>query len=129
VITRTYQSALVPGDTLALVGIGIGVAVDGTSLAAEEAVKRWADLVAACRVHGVALSATSLEEVGTFLGVTYGRDQSVLNQRRLPIAPSQSWDQWPIQNRENVAVSLSQRPTPCILLILLRQTSQICTES
>ena len=68
---KPYQSAFIPGDALSLVGVGVGVAVNGASLAAEEAVERGTDLVATTRLDGVALSATSLEEVGTLLGVTY----------------------------------------------------------
>lgn len=67
----THQSVLVPGDTLLLVGVCVGVALDGASLAAEEAVESGADLVAAAGLKGVALSAPCLEEVGTLLGVTY----------------------------------------------------------
>jgi hypothetical protein len=69
---RTYQRALVPGDALLLVGVGVGVAVNGTAGAAEQAVERRADLVAAASLKGVALRATRLEEVGTLLGVTCG---------------------------------------------------------
>lgn len=64
------ESVLVPGDALLLVGIGVGVAVDGAGLAAEEAVESGADLVAATLLKGVALSAAGLEEVGTLLGIT-----------------------------------------------------------
>lgn len=67
-----YQRAFIPGDALLLVGVGVGVAVDGASLAAEEAVECGTDLVATARLDGVALSATSLEEVGTLLGITCG---------------------------------------------------------
>ena len=69
------EGLLVPLNALLLVGIGVGVAVDGASLAAEEAVQGRADLVAAGLVDGVALSATGLEEVGTLLGVTWRRCQ------------------------------------------------------
>ncbi len=67
---KTYQCVLVPCDALLLVGICVGVALDGAGLAAEEAVERGADLVAAVLLEGVALSAPGLEEVGTLLGVT-----------------------------------------------------------
>lgn len=66
----TYQSALVPGDTLLLVGVGVGEALDLTGLSAEETVQRGADLVALTLLQGVALGASGLEEVGTLLGVT-----------------------------------------------------------
>lgn len=67
----TYQSVLLPLDALLLVGIGVRVALDGTSVATEQAVQSRADLVAAASLDGVALGATGLEEVGTLLGVTY----------------------------------------------------------
>lgn len=64
------QRLLLPGDALALVGVGVGVAVDGARLAAEQPVQRGADLVAAAGLDRVALRAARLEEVGTLLGVT-----------------------------------------------------------
>ena len=66
-----YQSVLVPGDGLLLVGIGILEASDGTSLAAEQTVKVRSDLVSLALLEGVALGASGLEEVGTLLNVTY----------------------------------------------------------
>lgn len=67
----TYQSVLVPGDTLLLVRVGVRIALDGARLAAEQAVQRGADLVAAALLEGVALRAARLEEVGTLLDITY----------------------------------------------------------
>jgi hypothetical protein len=64
------EGVVLPGDALLLVGVGVGVAVDGTGLAAEEAVQGRADLVAAVLLDGVALGATGLEEVGTLLSVS-----------------------------------------------------------
>lgn len=55
-----YQSVLVPGDTLLLVGIGIREALDRASLAAEQAVQVGADLVALRLNDGVALSTSRL---------------------------------------------------------------------
>jgi len=52
-----------------LVGIGVGVALNSTALAAEEAMKSRTSLVAAASLNGVALSAAGLEEVGTLLSV------------------------------------------------------------
>lgn len=56
----TYQSALVPGNTGLLVGVGVGVSVDLTGLTAKETVQLGADLVATISIDGVALSATGL---------------------------------------------------------------------
>lgn len=63
----TYQSVLLPLNTLLLVGIGVRVAVDGAGVTAEQAVQSRADLVAAASLDGVALSTAGLEEVGTLL--------------------------------------------------------------
>lgn len=71
-VVWTYEAVVVPGDALLLVGVSVGVAVDGPALAAEQAVERGADLVAAASLEGVALRATGLEEVGTLLGITCG---------------------------------------------------------
>jgi hypothetical protein len=65
----TYQSVLIPGDALLLVGVGVRVALDLTSLAAEETVKHGADLVTLTLLQGVALRAAGLEEVGTLLSI------------------------------------------------------------
>jgi hypothetical protein len=64
------EGLVLPGDALLLVGVGVGVAVDGTGLAAEEAVESGTDLVAAVLLDGVALCAARLEQVGTLLSVT-----------------------------------------------------------
>ena len=66
----TYQSVVVPFDSLGLVGIRVRVALDGTSVAAEKTVKVRTDLVSLALAQGVALSTSSLEEVGTLLCVT-----------------------------------------------------------
>lgn len=63
------EGVLVPSDALLLVGVGVGVALDLTSLAAEETVEHRADLVALALLQGVALSAAGLEEVGTLLSI------------------------------------------------------------
>lgn len=57
-------------DTSLLVGIGVGVTLDLTGLAAHETVELGADLVATGGINGVALSAASLEKLGTLGGVT-----------------------------------------------------------
>ena len=64
------EGLLVPLDALLLVRVGVGVALDGAGLAAEQAVQGRADLVGAAGLDGVALRAARLEEVGTLLGVT-----------------------------------------------------------
>lgn len=64
------EGVMFPHDALLLVGISVGVAVDGARLAAEEAVQSGTDLVAAAALDGVALGATGLEEVGTLLSVS-----------------------------------------------------------
>lgn len=65
------ESVLVPVDTLLLVGVGVGEALNLARLAAEDTVELRADLVALAGPQGVALCATGLEEVGTLLGVTW----------------------------------------------------------
>jgi hypothetical protein len=64
------ESVLVPVDTLLLVGVGVGEALDLTGLAAEDTMELRADLVALAGLQGVALRAAGLEEVGALLGVT-----------------------------------------------------------
>lgn len=59
----TYQSFLVPLNTGLLVGVGVGVALGGTSLTAEETVQVGADLVGTASLGGVALGATGLGEL------------------------------------------------------------------
>jgi len=63
------EGVLVPGDALLLVGVGVGVALDLSGLAAEEAVEHGADLVALALLQGVALRAAGLEKVGTLLSI------------------------------------------------------------
>ena len=69
-MSQTYESVLVPFNTLLLVGVGVGESVNGTSVAAEETVEVWSDLVALTLLQVVALLTSGLEEVGTLLGVT-----------------------------------------------------------
>lgn len=57
---ETHQSVLIPDNALRLVGIGVRVALDLASLAAEKAVQVGADLVGTAFLEGVALSAASL---------------------------------------------------------------------
>jgi hypothetical protein len=73
-----YQSVVVPGDALLLVGVGVGVAINGTGLTAKQAVQCRADLVATVLLNGVALRAARLEEVGTLLDVTCGESRQLL---------------------------------------------------
>lgn len=67
---NTYESIVVPGDSLLLVGIGVRVTLNGSGLATEKTVQVWADLVSLSLLKGVALSASGLEEVGTLLDIT-----------------------------------------------------------
>lgn len=64
------KSVLLPVDGALLVGVGVREAGNLAGLAAEETVELRADLVALAGLQGVALGATSLEEVGALLGVT-----------------------------------------------------------
>lgn len=57
----TYQSALIPCDTLLLVRIGIRVALDLTRLTSEKAMEVWAGLVALALLQVVALRASRLD--------------------------------------------------------------------
>jgi hypothetical protein len=54
------QSVLVPGHLSLLVGVGVGIAINRTGLAAEEAVELRADLVGTIGLDGVALLAAGL---------------------------------------------------------------------
>ena len=58
----SYQSVLIPGHISSLVGIGVGVALGGTGLTAEETVQVGADLVGAAGLDGVALSTAGLQQ-------------------------------------------------------------------
>jgi hypothetical protein len=63
------ESVVVPLNALLLVGIGVGVAINGAGLAAPETVQSRSDLVAAVLLNGVALSTSGLEKVGTLLDI------------------------------------------------------------
>lgn len=65
------QSVLVPGNALGLVGVGVVVALNLTSLAAEESVKVRSNLVGTTFFKGVALSTAGLEKVSTLGSVTW----------------------------------------------------------
>jgi hypothetical protein len=56
----THQSVVVPFNTGLLVGVGVGVALGGTGLTAEETVQVGANLVGTASLDSVALSATGL---------------------------------------------------------------------
>lgn len=58
--SSAYQSVLIPSDTGLLVGIGVGIAINGTGLTAKETVELGADLVGTVLLDSVALSAASL---------------------------------------------------------------------
>lgn len=63
--SHSYQSVLVPGNTGLLVGIGVGVALDGASLAAEQTVQVGTNLVGTALLDGVALGAAGLRRIST----------------------------------------------------------------
>ena len=67
VLSNTYQSVIVPSDALLLVRVGIREALNLTSLAAEETVQIWADLVTLALLQCVALSASRLPGVSNVL--------------------------------------------------------------
>jgi len=69
VLEVSKEGVLLPGDALALVGVGVGVALDGAGLATKKTVQSRADLVGTALLDGVALSTAGLEEVGTLLSV------------------------------------------------------------
>ena len=71
VLEVVEESLVVPLNTLLLVGVGVGVAIDGTRRAAKETVQGRADLVAAVLLNGVALSTSCLEKVGTLLEIAW----------------------------------------------------------
>jgi hypothetical protein len=58
-----HQSVLLPLNTLLLVGVGVRETSDLTTVAAEEAVKLRADLVATAGSDSVALLAASLSNI------------------------------------------------------------------
>jgi hypothetical protein len=58
----TYQSLLLPGHTSALVGVSVGVTLNGTGLTTEQAVQVGADLVGTTSLSGMALGATGLSD-------------------------------------------------------------------
>lgn len=88
VAVGTYQSVLVPLNTGLLVGVGVGVALGGTSLTAEETVQVGADLVGAARLGGVALGATGLKnELLGFLFPLSARE-AIMN------SPGRAWHPW-----------------------------------
>lgn len=69
--THLEEGLLLPGNALVDVGGGVREALGLARLAAEETVEVGADLVGAAGLNGVALRATSLEEVGALGDVTW----------------------------------------------------------
>lgn len=59
----TYQGVLIPGHISLLVGVGVGVTLDGTGVTTEKTVKVRTDLVGTALLNGMALRATGLDEV------------------------------------------------------------------
>lgn len=66
----THEGIVVPLNTLCLVGIGIRVSLNGSSVASEKSEQVRTDLVSLSFTEGVALSTSSLEEVGPLLCVS-----------------------------------------------------------
>lgn len=77
---KTYESLLVPLNTLLLVGVRVGESVNGTGLASEEAVKVRADLVALAFLQVMALSASGLRGVRSVFENMYGKRVAVQMQ-------------------------------------------------
>lgn len=71
VASQAYQSVFIPDDTLLLVGIGVGEALNGSRLASKETVKVRSDLVGTALLEGVALGTAGLEQVRTLSVVTW----------------------------------------------------------
>jgi hypothetical protein len=59
----TYQGVLVPGNVGLLVGVGVGVSLDGAGATTKKTVKVRTDLVGTAGLDGMALSATGLVKV------------------------------------------------------------------
>lgn len=72
-IENTDQSLLVPDHVSLFVGIGVCITIRLASLTAEESMQIGADLMAAAVLDSVTLCATSLEELGTHLRVTWSQ--------------------------------------------------------
>lgn len=77
---KTYESLLVPLNTLLLVGVRVGESVNGTGLASEEAVKVRADLVALAFLQVMALSASGLRGVRSVFENMYEKRVAVQMQ-------------------------------------------------
>lgn len=73
-IENTDQSLLVPGHVSLFVGISVGIAIRLASLTAEESMQIGADLMAAAVLGRATLCATSMEEFGSRLKVTWSQD-------------------------------------------------------
>ena len=65
------QGVLTPGDALGDVGLRVGESSAGTSLTAEKSVQIGALLVAGTSLHGVALAALGLENLGSLGDVSH----------------------------------------------------------
>lgn len=72
-IENTDQSLLIPGHIGLFVGIGVGIPISLASFTAEESMQIGADLMAATALDSVTLCTTSLEELGTRLGITWSQ--------------------------------------------------------
>jgi hypothetical protein len=63
----TYQGVLVPGHVSLLVGVGVGVSLNGTGATTEKSVQVRTDLVGTAGLDGVALRTTGLDYVSVQL--------------------------------------------------------------
>lgn len=69
---QTYESILVPYNSLVLIGIRVGEPLHLTALAAKETMEGWSDLVAFVGSEGVTLCTASLG----YVSVSYLVDTS-----------------------------------------------------
>jgi len=86
-----YESVVVPLNALCLVGIGVWVSLNWTSVSSEESVKCWTNLVSLTLTESVALGTSSLEEVGTLLWVSYKHKESANAENSCNARPKKSW--------------------------------------
>jgi len=94
------QGVVIPLNTLRLVGICVGEALDLTSVTAEQPVQVGTDLVSLALAQGVTLCAAGFEKVGTLLCVSCSRDMSV----KVYMEGNAAWREKNPDHRRKVAV-------------------------